>query len=89
MDCFYSSIALADELWYELKSVRFNTMQLNRKHTPEVLKINKNRKFQSSKFLFLNSNSTEHVLFIQPLNKRDTHFHTYSILNSGQFHGRQ
>ena len=52
MDCFYSSLELADVLWYELKSTRLSTRKLNRKHLPEMLKIEKGRKFLSSKFLF-------------------------------------
>ena len=52
MDIFYVSMELADELWYELESARFSNMELNRKYIPEMLKIDKNSKFQSSKFLF-------------------------------------
>ena len=49
---FCVSMELADELWYELESTRFSNMELNRKYIPEMLKIDKNKKFQSSKFLF-------------------------------------
>ena len=52
MDVFYVSMELADELWCELESVRFSNMELNRKYAPEMLKIDKNSKFQASKFLF-------------------------------------
>ena len=52
MDILYVSMELADELWYELESARFSNMELNRKYIPEMLKIDKNKKFQSSKFLF-------------------------------------
>ena len=52
MDIFYVSMELEDELWYELESARFSNMELNRKYIPEMLKIDKNSKFQSPKFLF-------------------------------------
>ena len=52
MDIFYVSMERADELWYKLESARFTNMELNRKYISEMLKIDKNSKFQSSKFLF-------------------------------------
>ena len=52
MDCLYSSVELGDDLWYEFELIRFSTMELSRKHILEMLKIDKNREFQSSKFLF-------------------------------------
>ena len=52
MDRFYSSVQLADELWHKFKLTMIDTMQLNRKHIPEMIKIGKNRELHSSKFLF-------------------------------------
>ena len=40
---FYSSVELADELWHKSKLTMVDTMQSNRKHIPETMKIGKNR----------------------------------------------
>ena len=82
MNYFYSPVELADELWYERESTRFSTTELNRKYIPEMLKIDKNRKFQSSKFLF-SKVAREPSIFAHTAAKQKRYLFLY-LLNSKQ-----